>query len=188
MWSKYQNCFYKWVSFSWVYLIVGNLVYNSFEILWCTWGAVVGCEPKFEMTSEILWVTSSQISVHILLLHPKCITESQKSYTLFSFAHSFDKLRSEWTNPIKSWPLFMNKKNQEILIFFFANNRIALEQILAKLKWWMRRSSTMWYGNSINANWCFKIDKDRRKCYILNFGFSFHLLYHIFKQTSLPFT
>ena len=101
----------SYLKFYWVW-------YYPFPILWCTWGAVVGCEPKFEMTSEILWVTSSQIrsslvkknlrelylaktefdlrktesemtslrgfltssqiSVHILLLHPKCITISGK--------------------------------------------------------------------------------------------------------------
>ena len=30
-------------------------------VLWCTWGAVVGREPEFEVTSEILWVMSSRI-------------------------------------------------------------------------------------------------------------------------------
>ena len=34
-------------------------------------GAVVEREPEFGMTSEILWVTSSQIPVHVQLLHPQ---------------------------------------------------------------------------------------------------------------------
>ena len=104
------------------------LIIFLFWILWCTWGAVVGREPKFEMTSEVLWLTSpqiqpsedriqssldrillgifwlaktefdlrkaesevtslrglltsSQISVHVQLLHPKCITGSRKVIT-----------------------------------------------------------------------------------------------------------
>ena len=44
-------------------------------------GAVVGCEPKFEMTSEILWVTSSQI-------------RSSLDIVIFRFLTSEDRIRS----------------------------------------------------------------------------------------------
>ena len=39
-------------------------------------------KTEFEMTSLRGFLTSSQIPVHVQLLHPRCITDSQKGYII----------------------------------------------------------------------------------------------------------
>ena len=75
--------------------VISDSVFARYSSLWVFWLA----KTESEMTSLRGFLTSSQISVHILLLYPKCITESLKGYIMSGFK---SKRTTLCVNEIKS--------------------------------------------------------------------------------------